>query len=270
MERRRSMSCVGRVATALIALAVTMVAAACGSGGTSRSSATQSAPPTAVASTSPSALAVTSTLDGHARLPVRIHWEATPNLPAAKVTEADFLIDGQLAWVEHRAPYFYGSDGNWLVTTFLRPGRHTFTVRVIGTEGQTAKDTVQAVVSPPPEPPAELVGVWSRNIPGLSQDARRWRITITSSGWSFDDPNGGGQNQDVSYPAPGRVVIRAAIEKPLFGSYDRGGAFCGEEPDPAGLYTYRVSSGGRMLTLTPVGKDCRRALLGGTWSRVNQ
>jgi hypothetical protein len=33
-------------------------------------------------------------------------------------------------------------DGNWLVTTFLQPGEHTFTVRVIGTQGQTATDAV--------------------------------------------------------------------------------------------------------------------------------
>jgi hypothetical protein len=33
-----------------------------------------------------------------------------------------FIIDGQRGWVEQKAPYFYGTDGNWLVTTFLTPG----------------------------------------------------------------------------------------------------------------------------------------------------
>jgi hypothetical protein len=54
---------------------------------------------------------VTSTLDGHAALPHRIHWQAFPSVPAADVSEVDFLIDGKLGWVEHHTPYFYGDDG---------------------------------------------------------------------------------------------------------------------------------------------------------------
>ncbi len=252
----------------LASLLLVLALAACSSSGgaVANGPAAASKPPSTPAN-SPR-LTVTSTLDRRATLPERIHWQAVPSVPSADVSEVDFLIDGRLGWVEHHTPYFYGSDGNWLVMTFLKPGRHTFTVRVIGTEGQTARDTVQATVPKPPTPPAGLVGVWSRNIPGLSQDPGRWHIRINSIGWLFDDPNGGGQNQDVSYPALGKVVIRAAIEEPPYGSYNRGGAFCGEEPDPPGLYTYRLSDGGRMLTLKPVRKDCRQALLGGTWTRA--
>ena len=53
-------------------------------------------------------LTVTSTLDGHTALPLRIHWQAFPSGPAADVSEVDFLIDGRLGWVEHNTPYFYG------------------------------------------------------------------------------------------------------------------------------------------------------------------
>lgn len=38
----------------------------------------------------------------------------------------DFLIDGHQLWVEHNTPYFYGDDGNYLVTSFLKPGKHIF------------------------------------------------------------------------------------------------------------------------------------------------
>ena len=51
------------------------------------------------------------------------------------VAEVDFSIDGQAAWVERNAPYADGSDGNLLATTFLKPGMHTFTARVVTTDG---------------------------------------------------------------------------------------------------------------------------------------
>jgi hypothetical protein len=87
---------------------------------------------TAVGSNSPHAagarFGVTSTLDGRSTLPHRIHWQAFPK-PSASVTEVDFLIDGKQFWVEHNTPYFYGDDGNYLVTSFLAPGPHAFAVR---------------------------------------------------------------------------------------------------------------------------------------------
>lgn len=57
---------------------------------------------------------MTSTLDGHATLPHRIHWQAFPSAPSLNISEVDFLIDGHQLWVEHNTPYFYGDDGNYL------------------------------------------------------------------------------------------------------------------------------------------------------------
>src|SRR5690348_9885266 len=110
-------------------------------------------------------LTVTSTLDGHTALPHRIHWQAFPSGPPLDVSQVDYLIDGRQLWVEHAAPYFYGSDGNYLVTSFLKPGEHTFTVRVIGSAGQTATDSVTATVPPAPAPPAALAGTWKARQP---------------------------------------------------------------------------------------------------------
>ena len=114
-----------------------VAAAALAAGCSSGTAATQPSP-------SPARLSVTSTLDGHTALPARIHWQAFPSTPAGRVAKVDFLIDGQLAWEETTTPYFYGRDGNWLVTSFLTPGEHAFTVKVITTGGQTATSTVRA------------------------------------------------------------------------------------------------------------------------------
>ena len=103
-------------------LAVAVLAAGC-------SPATPGGHATASPSGSRAPLTVTSTLDGHTALPHRIHWQAFPSGPPLDVSEVEYLIDGKQLWVEHNPPYFYGSDGNYLVTSFLTPGKHTFTVR---------------------------------------------------------------------------------------------------------------------------------------------
>jgi hypothetical protein len=210
-------------------------------------------------------LAVHSSLNGRKVLPLRLHWTARTSLPAGKVKAVDFLIDGRLGWREHNPPYNYGSDGNWLVTSFLHPGLHTFTVRILGRDGRRAHDSVRARVTAAPPPPAALGGTWQRNVTAGGRGT--WKITIDRIGWQFQDPHGGGQNQDVSYPSSNSVLVRAAIEEPIYGRYKRGGAFCGHEPDPRGLYHYSVGSDGTSLTLTAAGNDCRRSLIEGTWTR---
>ena len=108
----------------------------------------------ALARGDPKRFTVTSTLDGKTVLPLRIRWRARPqHVALAQVKEVDYLIDGRRAWTEHHAPYYYGSDNNRLVTTFLKPGLHTFTVRATTTDNQVATDTVKAQVVAPPAPP---------------------------------------------------------------------------------------------------------------------
>ena len=123
-------------AALLVVLGLTACSAAGGAG--SNGQATASA----------AKLTVTSTLDGHTALPHRIHWQAFPSGPSFDVSEVDYLIDGKQVWVEHNTPYFYGSDGNYLVTSFLRPGKHVFAVRAINVSGHVATDTVTATVPP--------------------------------------------------------------------------------------------------------------------------
>jgi hypothetical protein len=264
-----------RARTGLLALPLTLALAACSAtGGTAANG-----PAAASKPASSPGLRVTSTLDGHATLPHRIHWQAFPSVPATDVSEVDFLIDGRLGWVEHNMPYFYGDGGNWLVTSFLTPGMHTFTVRVIDSSGHTATGTVQASVTAPPAAPSPLRGItWTRRV--IPADVRqatsgqppppgRWRLRIGPVGWQLRDPAGGGLLFDVGYRAGGGVQMRPVIEYPPYPNGNNGG-FC-RDTDPQWSWTYTVGDGGRTLTLRPAGHDpCgdRIAILAGTWTRA--
>jgi hypothetical protein len=262
------------------ALLLVLALAACSSAGGAASNGA-AAPSTAASSASAPALRVTSTLDGHAALPLRIHWQAFPSAPAAEVSEVDFLIDGRLGWVEHNTPYFYGDDGNWLVTSFLTPGEHTFTVRVITMDGHTATDMVRASVTAPPAPPSALGGVtWVHQVTPADvlkatsdqpPPPGRWQLRIGPMGWQLRDPTGGGGLFDVGYGPGGSLQMRPTVEYPPYPNGNNGG-FC-QDTDPLWAWTYSVGDGGQTLTLRPVGHDpCgdRIAILAGTWTRAGK
>ena len=112
--------------------------------------------------------------------------DATPHPAGAIVTQVDFLIDGKLAWTEMNSPYVYGSDDDgtnlgYLITTWLTPGRHSFTVRAIGESGHAVSNTVTARVAAAPKPPTSLRGIWTRTL--TQQD-------ITSAGLTQGPPTG--------------------------------------------------------------------------------
>jgi hypothetical protein len=264
------------------ALLLVLALAACSSAG-GAASAGAAAPSTRASSASSPALRVTSTLDGHTSLPLRIHWQAFPSAPPADVSEVDFLIDGRLGWVEHNTPYFYGDDGNWLVTSFLAAGEHAFTVRVITADGHTATDTVRASVTVPPAPPRVLAGVtWVHQVTaadvlkatsGQPPPPGRWRLRIGPMGWQLRDPTptGGWGLFDVRYGPDASLQMRPTIEYPPYPNSNNGG-FC-EDTDPLWTWTYSVGDGGQTLTLRPVGHDpCgdRIAILAGTWTRAGE
>lgn len=248
----------------VLAAVMTTLAAACGA----------SAGPSNGAS-----LKVTSTLDGHTALPLRIHWVAS--VSGGAVSEVDFLIDGQLGWVEHVTPYFYGDDGNWLVTSFLKPGRHIFTVRALGVGQQVATDTVQATTLAPPPPPAALAATWTRTVTpadvelatsGMPPPPGKWELRIDPMGWQTLDPTTTTQWGlfDVAYNADGMLQMRPTIEYPPYPNYNQGG-FCADT-DPLWAWTYSVGGDGSTLTLQPVGHDScgdRIAILSGTWTRIS-
>ena len=187
------------------ALLAVLALAACSTAG--------AAAPNGPATASTAKLTVTSTLDGHTALPHRIHWQAFPSGPSFDVSEVDYLIDGKQVWVEHQTPYFYGSDGNYLVTSFLTPGKHMFTVRAIDVGGHVATDTVAATVPQAPSPPAALVGTWKALQPaggGVGYAS----LVISSAGWyegEFPVTHSNGNLEDVAYLSPGLVEIRTGM-----------------------------------------------------------
>jgi hypothetical protein len=257
---------------------------------------------TAVAIAASSALAggagqpfkVTSSLDGQKVLPLRTHWIVRPQIAVAKVEEVDYLIDGKVRWIEHGAPYNYGGDDHgrnlgFLITTWLSPGRHTFTAKVKTTDGTGASDTFVARVLPAPAPPAALAGTWTRTMTPADQKKSDpkfgadnvppsgvWRLVFDQVGaWELDPLKTGLVSQ---YEVAGDIIHTYApismvpcsdtscgVSK--YGHHHIGGVDC-TEGGPFGSYRWSVS--GSELTLTAVGELCgqRRAVWEGTWTRV--
>ena len=113
---------------------------------------------------------VTSTLDGRSVLPRRIKWVASVNLPQSQVSLVGFLIDGKPKWFTERVPATFNGDG-YLVTTWLSPGVHSFTVRLHTKDHRVIDDTVTARVVAAAGPPAALAGAWQRTINGADAPA---------------------------------------------------------------------------------------------------
>jgi hypothetical protein len=207
----------------------------------------------ALAGHSDSSFTVTSSLDGKTVLPVRSHWIAYPTIDPSQgqVAEVDYLIDGYHAWTARSAPWYYGDNGNWLVTSDLKPGLHTFTVRALTADNQVATDKVQARVIAPPQPPAKLAGRWTRA--GIT-------LLIDQHGWDIG-PN---QVVDVQYLPNGNVVLGTLIiDRP------EQTPACG--PNPPQRWKATLSTGDKRMQLAPIGSDScsvRAATFRGVWTRV--
>jgi hypothetical protein len=172
---------------------------------------------------------VTSTLDGRNVLPHRIHWIAYPSRSPSRVRAVEFVVDGRTLWVAHHAPYVFGNEGNYLVTSFLSSGLHRFAVVAISTTGVRVSDGVTARVLPSPSPPPALAGEWH---------ARGWLLVVSSVGWRIDAARGGGSLLDVAYLAPGLVEVRTGIVSGPAG-FDVN-PWCGDRPESPARYRWSV------------------------------
>jgi hypothetical protein len=246
---------------------------------------------------------VTSTLDGKTVLPHHVHWYA--DAPGTLVKRVAFLIDGKVRWTQEKAPFIYGDnddsfgkiDRGYLVTSWLTPGRHRFTTRVLAADGRLVDDTVVARVLPAVAPPAALAGTWRRAVdpagapkpgtPGAPEDTptpegtytlvfdRRWvqtRNPGTFTHASVDRNTGLGYVQDTDY-VPGAHTFRvwgAVSWRPWNDYLAEEGTWCRQWGGPQADYTWSVS--GDTLTLAPAGgsEPCRvrQFIWAGEWTRV--
>jgi len=222
---------------------------------------------------------VTSSLHGKTVLPHRIHWYAFPSLPAAKVAAVDFLIDGKVAWVEHHAPYDYGYNEDYLVTSWMTPGTHHFLVRAVATDGRTATtETTTARVLPASAPPAALAGTWKRTLTRQQagkQPAGSWVLSINKVGWHIAVPSGGANLLDVGYLSPSLLELRGGIyTKPSSKNNNpvEGNGWC-EEPFKPVRYHWTVSADALSLKLTGPdrcggGAYRQSIIVAGDWKRM--
>ena len=241
----------------------------------------------------PTTLSVTSSLDGLKTLPQRVRWLAYPKVAAGEdrpIFEVDFLVDGKVRCVEHFAPWNYGSDDfhghlGWLVTSWLEPGLHRFTVRAAFQDGTSAEDTVVARVTPAPVLPAALTtGRWERTLTKAERAKYKgdlptgtWQLVFDRVGvWELD-PLGTGIAEHVVVQGKTIRVDAALWTVPYdmdghyanfrrYGHKDIGAGWREDGP-PA---SYRWSVSGDRLTLTAVDEisRSRHALWEGTWTRV--
>ena len=255
----------GRLVSLLGAFAAVVAASVVGS--------SAAIPGSAAATGAAKPFKVTTTLDGKKVLPHRIHWYAFPSIPASKVAAVDYLIDGKLSWVEHHAPYSYGYNSNYLVTTWLTPGRHQFTVRAIATDGRRAIDSSVARVLPALPPPAMLANtIWKRTLTAAQthgQPHGTWVLSISKVGWKIKVPPVGANLIDVAYLSPGLLEVRGGIwTRPAPNNNpEEGNGWCDEPFQPV---RYHWSVNGSLLTLTLAGPkrcDGQSVIIAGQWTR---
>jgi hypothetical protein len=246
---------------------------------------------TAAAAAPSEPLKVTSTLDGKTVLPHRIHWVGFTTLPASKVNRVDFLIDGKVVWTEHTIPYTFADDRGYLVTNWLKPGNHDFTIRVTARDGRRAEDTVKARVLPPAAVPAALAGTWQRTIadtsgapvagsvqnptgtltpPGTYRITfdRRWihdEFPCTNSPCTYNSNTGAGGEFNTDWiPGPSSFSVLGGVTIHTFKDTDRLAGWWCETWGPAATYTWTVS--GNTLTLAPVGGHDACGIRGFVWA----
>jgi hypothetical protein len=220
-----------------------------------------------------SSFVVHSTLDGKKALPHRIMWTADPRSAHSQVITVDFLIDGKQDWVEHATPFTYGGNGNYLVTSFLKPGLHTFTVKAINEKGQQASNSVKAKVSAAPAPPAKLAGTWKAFRPGGGggPPAGYWRLTINSVGWRFIDTSRGGDSFDVTYPSPGVLRVGTGLMTGTNESIE-GNGWCNEDAGKPAKYHWTIHSSSLAFTWLSGSHQCGFSSFltqkGHAWKRI--
>jgi hypothetical protein len=232
---------------------------------------------------------IRSSLDGRAVLPHRVRWIANPSGPVL-FPGVEFLIDGKLVFANRLEPFAFADDGRdeasgttktgYLVTTWLAPGPHRFTVRgkaIVAGRRTSAERTVTARVPAPPSPPAQLAGTWQRQLDtavppdsgrlyrSVTAEAGTYRIVIDRRYLRVSGP-APRKHLKVDYVAAPRTLT---IRGPVWTGDPDEGAGC-DPWGPDATYSWSVSEG--TLTLEPAGKPdaCKQrgGVMTGEWTRI--
>lgn len=258
---------IGITATFVLAGAVGLACAACGS--------------SAGATGAPEPLRVVSSISNDAVLSSAVSWTGTPaGIPASRVDRVEFVIDGRVRWTEHHAPFVFNGDGSELFPWVLGAGAHRLAVRVVTRTGASASTSAAVTVAASVPVPQDLLGTFTRRV--TIADVHRtaafrrepadqvlpvgiWRIQIARDGViTFDDPRGGGGNEAFTATPAGTLALQGPANWILPPS--RQGGFCETEP----LAGYAWSAGPQTLVLKSLRDRCadRNSMFTGTWRRT--
>jgi hypothetical protein len=235
------------------------------------------------------AFTIRTSLDGKTVLPHRIRWIAYPSAPVL-FPGVEFLIDGKVVFANRLEPFAFGADGRdeatrtvktgYLVTSWLSPGKHAFTVRARGLGANrktTATSTVVARVAAPPAALAQLTGTWQRNLTtavppdrnvlyrGVTAQPGTYRIAVDRRFIRMSGPAPRKHIKIDYVSGPATITIRGPV---WTGDPDEG-AVC-DPWGPEATYSWSVSD--RTLTLAPASSAdaCKQrgAIVTGEWTRV--
>jgi hypothetical protein len=231
---------------------------------------------------------IRSSLDGRTVLPQRIRWIAYP-FAGVLFPGVEFLVDGKVVFDNRLPPYAFGNDGRdeatgkvntgYLVTSWLAPGKHEFTVRARGlgaNRDTTATRTVFARVLAAPTRPAPLLGTWKRNLPSaVPPDRNMLYRNVTAPAGTYTiavdrrfirisgpDPR---KHIKIDYVASARTIT---IRGPVWTGDPNEGGWC-EPWGPETVYSWSVNNGTLTLALAGEPDACKQrgTIVTGDWTR---
>ena len=258
----------GITATFVLAGAIVLACAACGSG--------------ARATRVPQPLRVVSSISNGGVLSSAVSWTGTPaGVSPSDVDRVEFMIDGRIRWTERNAPFVFSGDGAELYPWVLGVGAHRLAVRLVTRTGASASTSAAVTVAASGPVPPQLLGTFARRVTiadvnrtaafrhepaGQVLPAGIWRIRIARDGViTLDDPQGSGGNEAFTSTAGGMLALQGPAQWILPPSR-QGVGFCAVEP----LAAYAWSAGPRTLVLKPLRDHCadRNSMFTGTWRRT--
>lgn len=223
---------------------------------------------------------VTSSIADGATLASPVQWSAElVGTPPGGLDRIEFLIDGDLRWVEHNPPFVFNNDGNYLYPYLFARGLHQLIVRAASKSGEqvTATANVQTTQAPPRIPRA-LQATWKHRVsrPVIERNSAAGDPPLPAGVYQI---RFGANGVALASPPPGPATPgNYAFSATAHGILDLGGPvnWLTAQSTTDGIChgkqtfaRYRWTIRRRALTVTLVKDPCRlrTALLAGHWTR---